>query len=506
MPVQQAEVLQTDIPPRLDRLPWSGWHVRVVAALGITWLLDGLEGGVGGALSGALKQHETMGFTDAQLGLSSTFYLAGTVVGALVFGYLADRYGRRKLFLWTLAVYVCATTATACSCNLLTFTICRTLTGAGIGGEYSAITSAVDELIPARMRGTVDLVINSTFWIGVVLGSLVAVGFLSPHVFGLRLGWRLAFFAGLPIAVLVLFLRRHIPESPRWLLTHGDPDEAELVTREIEAEVRAHRGSLTRVTTSVSVARGTHNLVRNTLKLFAGRHRSRAWLCLGLMVAQSFFYNSVFFSSTLVLLRFYGVSAQHAGLLFMPIAMTNFLGPGAAEPAGGYGWPASDDCFDLLPHRGDLCGVELPLLCGAAEPDGAGGVVGGGVLLCCVGGGLGVPDDERAVSAAGAGDGDLVFLRGGDVVRWGDGAGGLWVAAEQRGARAAVLRVPGELGGHGVGGGSAGGMGSGGGGQGARGAVSRRMADICRRGHPGLTIETWGTRFPLPAQSATRVR
>lgn len=327
MPVQQAQVLETDIPPRLDRLPWSGWHVRVVAALGITWMLDGLEGGVGGALSGALKQRDTLGFSDAQLELSSTFYLAGTVVGALVFGYLADRYGRRKLFLWTLAVYVCATTATACSWNLLTFTICRTLTGAGIGGEYSAITSAVDELIPARMRGTVDMVINSTFWIGVMLGTLVAVGFLSPHVFGLRLGWRMAFFAGLPIAVAVLFLRRGLPESPRWLLTHGDPDGAEHVMRGIEATVRAEMGALPRVSTRVSVARGSHHLVRNTAQLFTGRHRSRAWLCLGLMVAQSFFYNSVFFASTLVLIRFYGVSAQHAGYLFLPIALANFLGP-----------------------------------------------------------------------------------------------------------------------------------------------------------------------------------
>lgn len=327
VPVQELRVIETDIPPRLDRLPWSKWHVRMVLALGITWLLDGLEGGVGGALSGALKSPETLGFSDAQLGLSSTCYLAGTVGGALLFGYLADRFGRRKLFLWTLAVYVCATTATACSWNLLTFTICRTLTGAGIGGEYSAITSAVDELIPARIRGTVDMVINSTFWVGVVLGSLVAVGFLSPHVFGLRLGWRLAFFAGLPIATLVLYLRRHLPESPRWLLTHGDPDEAEEVTRGIETEVQAQHGRLARVTTRVPMSRGSHHLLRNTAQLFTGRHRSRAWLCLGLMVAQSFFYNSVFFSSTLVLLRFYGVSAQHAGLLFLPIALTNFLGP-----------------------------------------------------------------------------------------------------------------------------------------------------------------------------------
>ena len=327
MPVQEAEVLDTDIPLRLDRLPWSSWHVRVILALGITWLLDGLEGGVGGSLSGALKQSDTMGFTDGQLGLSSTFYLAGTVAGALIFGYMADRLGRRKLFLWTLGLYVCATAATACSWNLLTFTLCRTLTGAGIGGEYAAITSAVDELIPARMRGTVDLVINSTFWVGVMLGSMVAVGFLSPHIFGLRLGWRLAFFSGLPIAFLVLYLRRHIPESPRWLLTHGDRADAEVVMREIEAAVTSHRGALPKVKGTVSVARGSRDILRNTANLFTGRHRGRAILCLGIMIAQSFFYNSVFFSSTLVLLRFYGVTAAHAGLLFLPIAFTNFLGP-----------------------------------------------------------------------------------------------------------------------------------------------------------------------------------
>ncbi len=327
MAVQQAEQLDTDIPLRLDRLPWSTWHVRAMAALGITWLLDGLEGGVGGALSGALKQRDTLGFTDAQLGLSSTFYLAGTVAGALLFGYLADRYGRRKLFLWTLALYVCATTATACSWNLLTFTLCRTLTGAGIGGEYAAVTSAVDELIPARVRGTADMIINSTFWIGVMLGSMVAVGFLSPHLFGLRLGWRLSFFAGLPIALVVLYLRRHLPESPRWLLTHGDPREAEMVTREIEATVAGQHGPLPRVSGSVQVTRGSGDILRNALRLFTGRHRGRAILCLGLMIAQSFFYNSVFFSSTLVLLRFYGVSAAHAGYLFLPIAFTNFLGP-----------------------------------------------------------------------------------------------------------------------------------------------------------------------------------
>ncbi len=301
--------------------------MRVVTALGVTWLLDGLEGGVGGSLAGALKSPRTLHLTDAQLGLASTTYLAGTVLGALVFGYLADVYGRKRLFLWTLTLYVCATAATAFSWNLLVFAMCRMLTGAGIGGEYAAITSAVDELIPARVRGTVDLVINSTFWIGVMLGSLVAVGFLSDRAFGLRLGWRLAFFSGLPIAGLVLWLRRHIPESPRWLLMHGSREEAEVVMRGIEAEIAQQHGTLPAVTRGVPLGRGSPGIVRQTALLFAGVQRGRAWLCLGLMVAQSFFYNSVFFSSTLVLLRFYGVSAAHAGVLFLPIALANFLGP-----------------------------------------------------------------------------------------------------------------------------------------------------------------------------------
>ena len=327
MLVEQTPFLETNIPLRLDRLPWSRWHFRVTIALGITWLLDGLEGGVGGSLSGALKSSTTLHFNDAQLGLTSTGYLAGTVLGALIFGYLADVYGRKKLFLWTLTLYVCATAATAFSWNLLTFTLCRTLTGAGIGGEYAAITSAVDELIPARMRGTVDLIINSTFWIGVMLGSLVAVGFLSDRAFGLKLGWRVAFFSGLPIAGLVLFLRRHIPESPRWLLTHRNGAEAEAVMQSIEATVAQQHGPLPVITRTLLVPQGSPDILRNTALLFTGRHRSRAWLCLGLMIAQSFFYNSVFFSSTLVLLRFYGVSAQYAGVLFFPIAAMNFLGP-----------------------------------------------------------------------------------------------------------------------------------------------------------------------------------
>ena len=326
--MSRPQQLQTDIPLRLDRLPWSGWHTRIVAALGITWLLDGLEGGVGGSLSGALKSPLTLGLTDAQLGLSSSFYLAGTVVGALLFGYLADRLGRRKLFLWTLIVYVTATACTGLSWNLLTFTLCRAITGAGIGGEYAAINSAIDELIPARVRGRADLLIGSTFWIGVMLGSLVSVAFLSPRLFGLQTGWRVAFLAGLPIVLVVLRLRRHVPESPRWLLSKGHTQTAEDISTDIEASVaRSSREPLPPVHGTVQIATGAADALAETLRLFSGRYRSRAWLCLGQMVAQAFFYNSVFFSITLVLLRFYGVSAQRVGYVFLPIAFANFLGP-----------------------------------------------------------------------------------------------------------------------------------------------------------------------------------
>ncbi len=321
------ETFQSDLPLRLDRLPWSRWHLRMALALGITFLLDGLEGGVGGSISGALKSANTLHLSDAQLGITSTGYLAGTVIGALLFGYLADRFGRKSLFVWTLAIYVCSTAATAFSWNLLTFTLCRAITGAGIGGEYTAITSAIDELIPARVRGTANLIIGSTFWIGVILGSLVAVSFLSDSLFGLRLGWRCAMLSGVPIAIVVLFLRKHVPESPRWLLTHGRIDEAKQIVVEIEQAVSGEHGPLPEVQETVSIQRSQGNLLTRVGQLLGPKHRGRALLCLGLTMAQSFFYNSVFFSSTLILLRFYGVSAAHAGVLFLPIAFTNFIGP-----------------------------------------------------------------------------------------------------------------------------------------------------------------------------------
>lgn len=321
----------SDVPPRLDRLPWSGWHLRVVLALAVTWLLDGLEGSLGGSLSGALKDPRSLGFSDAQLGVSSSIYLAGAVAGALVFGALADRYGRRRLFSLTLLLYVTATSMTGLTHGLWSFTLCRALTGAGIGGEYAAINSAVDELVPARVRGRVDLWINASFWIGIIAGSLLSTALLAHFREHPDMGWRLAFSAGVPLGVVVLWMRQFLPESPRWLLSRGDVAKAEETVVAIEQQVTAGRGALPAVDGKTPVA-PQRPMVELPRRLFAKAYRGRTLLCLGLMTAQAFFYNSVFFSLTLVLLRFYGESAESVGASFVPIAIANFAGPALLAP------------------------------------------------------------------------------------------------------------------------------------------------------------------------------
>ena len=314
----------------MDRLPWSRWHTRVIVALGITWLLDGLEGSLGGSLAGALKQDSSkggLGFTDAGLGLSSSFYLGGAVLGALFFGYLADRFGRRKLFIWTLLLYLCATAATGLSWSLVSYTCFRVLTGAGIGGEYAAINSAVDELTPARLRGRVDIWINGTFWLGIILGSVVSVAFLSASFPGHIPGWRLAFCSGIPIGIAVLWMRRFIPESPRWLLARGFIENAETVVRGVESAVLQEFGSLPPSTSLTRIYTHTGSNVGRTIELLYGKYSKRALLCFVLMTAQAFFYNSVFFSLSLVLMRYYSASVEEVGYFFIPIAIANFLGP-----------------------------------------------------------------------------------------------------------------------------------------------------------------------------------
>jgi MFS family permease len=315
--------ITTDIPARLDRLPWSPWHWRVVIALGISWLLDGLEVTVVGSLGPALQRPQTLGLTASQIGWAASAYIGGAVLGAIFFGRLADKLGRKKIFLITLAVYLVATVLTALTWDIGSFAFCRFLTGFGIGGEYAAINSAIDELIPARVRGRVDLAINGTFWIGAAMGAGLSIVLLNPNVIAPEWGWRLAFGLGGVLAFAILLVRRHVPESPRWLLMHGRHDEAEAVVRKIEDEVGVRHpveGSLAiRPLRSIPWSDVFHVLVV--------RYRSRAIFGLTLMASQAFFYNAIFFTYALVLAKFYGVADQDVGYYIFPFALGNFLGP-----------------------------------------------------------------------------------------------------------------------------------------------------------------------------------
>src|SRR5436309_12108835 len=233
-------IIETSIPSRLDALYWSPFHTRVVLALGITWVLDGLEVTLAGALSGALKQSPILQFSNFDVGLANSAYLAGAVLGALGFGWLTDRIGRKKLFFITLALYLTATAATALSWNVASYALFRFLTGAGIGGEYTAINSTIQELVPARYRGWTDLIINGSFWIGAAMGAVAAIVLLDPKVIDPDLGWRLAYLTGACLGLVVFVMRLWIPESPRWLMIHGQPDRAHAIVADIERTVTGH--------------------------------------------------------------------------------------------------------------------------------------------------------------------------------------------------------------------------------------------------------------------------
>ena len=319
--------ISSAIPARLDALPWSRWHWRVVMALGVTWLLDGLEVTVVGSLGAALQRPETLGLSAAAVGWAGSAYIGGAVLGALYFGRLADRLGRKRLFLITLAVYVAATVLTAFTWNFASFAFCRFLTGFGIGGEYAAINSAIDELIPARVRATVNLAINGTFWIGAALGAGLSLVLLDPQLIGAETGWRIAFLLGAVLGVAILLVRRNLPESPRWLLTHGRAAEAEAIVAGIEAEVAKTHGARAPVTELLTLRLRTLVSWSEIRRLMLARYRRRAILCLVLMSAQAFFYNAIFFTYALVLARFHDVPDERVGYYIFPFALGNFLGP-----------------------------------------------------------------------------------------------------------------------------------------------------------------------------------
>jgi len=326
-----GETIESYVPARLDRMPWNRWHWLIVISLGATWILDGLEVTLAGALGGILTRPETLGLTTTQVGASATCYLAGAVSGAVLFGYGTDRFGRKKLFFVTVAVYLLGTALSAFSWNFWSYMLFRALTGAGIGGEYAAINSAIDELIPARVRGRVDLMINGSYWVGAALGATGMLFLLNPDLFPIWLGWRCAFGIGAFLGLIVIFFRRWIPESPRWLMIHGRNHEAEKIVSDVEHNIGdtvdlsrpANRTELfvTRIRTR------THTPWHEIWDAVVHQHRRRSVLCFVLMLTQAFFYNAIFFTYALILMRFYSVPEKDVGSFLLPFALGNVLGP-----------------------------------------------------------------------------------------------------------------------------------------------------------------------------------
>ena len=323
-----AKAIETDVPKRLDRLPWSRWHWLVVFALGFVWILDGLEVTIVGSI-GPTLQKASLHFSSFQVGLIGAFYVGGAVTGALVFGHLTDRFGRKKLFMLTLGFYLAATVLTAFSWSAWSFFLFRFLAGAGIGGEYSAINSAIDELIPARVRGWVDLAINGSWWLGTAAGAMLSLVFLNPHLFRLDLGWRLTFGLGAILGIGVLITRRAIPESPRWLMIKGREEEAEQIVGQIERRVAGDTGEqLDEVDETIEIhpQKGTTGVPTIGRVLFSD-YPTRTVLGLTMMSAQAFAYNAVFFTYGLVLTTFMHANGAHIGDYIVPFALGNFAGP-----------------------------------------------------------------------------------------------------------------------------------------------------------------------------------
>ncbi|HEX3605566.1 MAG TPA: MFS transporter [Candidatus Dormibacteraeota bacterium] len=318
----------TDIPNRLDRLPWSRWHWLVVVALGITWVLDGLEVTVVNAVADVLKRPDTLHLTTVQVASAASAYVGGAAAGALLFGYLTDRLGRKRLFLVTLGWYVTFSLLTAASWDVYSYDTLRVLTGIGIGGEYAAINSAIDELIPARRRGWTDLSINSSYWWGAILASGLSLVLLDRSRFPVDLGWRLCFLLGGVLGVAILLVRRNIPESPRWLITHGRAEEGETIVRDIERQVEAEKGPLPPIEGEPLEIDLEHRVrFWDMPRTMFRTYPERTAVCLTLMITQAFLYDAIFFTESLVLTTFFGVPDDRVGLFLVPFALGNVLGP-----------------------------------------------------------------------------------------------------------------------------------------------------------------------------------
>jgi MFS family permease len=320
--------IRTRIPARMDRLPWSSWHWLIVLGLGTVWILDGLEVTIVGAIGARLTEKDALGISTGQLGLAGTVYVFGAASGALFWGYLTDRFGRKKLFMITLGVYLLATVATAFASSFLFFAICRFFTGFGIGGEYAAINSAIDELIPARVRGWVDLSINGSYWLGAAFGAAVTPILLNPDLLGADTGWRLSFGLGAVLALGILLVRRNVPESPRWLALHGRNDEAERVVGGIEEHVKdvTDRNELPEARDELELQPRKSTGFGEIARTMFGRYPRRSILGFTLMSTQAFIYNATVFTLTAGLVTFYKASSDTAPLYLVPFAIANFLG------------------------------------------------------------------------------------------------------------------------------------------------------------------------------------
>jgi MFS family permease len=325
----QTGTIETNIPKRLDRLPWSRFHWLIVVGLGTVWILDGLEVTIVGSVASRLTESGSgISISTSGIGVAAAFYVGGACLGALFFGQLTDRFGRKKLFLVTLALYIAATVATAFAWTAWYFYLMRFFTGAGIGGEYAAINSAIDELIPARVRGRVDLIINGSYWLGAVAGAAVAILLLDPSILAKDVGWRVCFALGAVLGLAIMLVRRNVPESPRWLFIHGREEEAERIIDSIEEDVQDETGEPLDEPEETIVVRQRKRIPFRTIAETAFKvYPKRSILCLALFVGQAFIYNAVTFDLGTIFTGFFNVSSGFVPVFFILFAAGNFLGP-----------------------------------------------------------------------------------------------------------------------------------------------------------------------------------
>ncbi|MFU8798113.1 MAG: MFS transporter, partial [Gammaproteobacteria bacterium] len=324
---KNTKYIKTLIPYRLDRLPLSLFHWKILLALGTTWILDGLEITIKGAISITLQHPQTLHLTSTQIGLAASFYLTGAVIGALFFGYLTDKYGRRRFFFITLGVYLLGVILSVFSWDFISLAVARTILGLGIGGEYTAINSAIDELMPAKVRGRISLAVNSSYWLGAAAGALMTSVILTPGLFPIDIGWRICLGLGAILGIITLVLRKFVPESPRWLVLHGHAAQAEQLMHEIEQEVDVNPEKKLDINKTPFIISTKVVNFRMVLSAIFNQYRKRALVTFTLMISQAFLYNAIFFTYVLILNHFYDIPAEKTGIYLLAFALSNFLGP-----------------------------------------------------------------------------------------------------------------------------------------------------------------------------------